>query len=134
MAGYIYIKFSNEQTFKSSYDFAVGVIKQSNPHLAGQMVPEFYAQLWHVFMTTLVSIIIIYLLLHSIVYLLHHYGKSFAYGYIKLYAWSGGVLMTLFAIIGIQSLEGAMFLIPGIALLFVALGVKHFPDSKSTEE
>ncbi|WP_157679899.1 hypothetical protein [Bacteriovorax sp. DB6_IX] len=92
-----------------------------------------YNELWQMFMLMLASIILFFLLIHSLIYIAHYYDKSFAYSYTKLYAWSGGILMTLFAIINLLTPPAGLFLIPGAILLFIAVGMKRFPF-KSKEE
>jgi hypothetical protein len=107
--------------------------QEMNPQLKGVELTDVYQQLWQLFITTLIGVLLVVLLIHLVIYIMHYAEKGFAYSYIKVYAWTGGVMMTLFAILNSLMPPSGLFLAPGLALLFVGLGMKEFPF-KNTEE
>jgi len=130
---FVYYRMSDETTFKESVTISYKFAQQFNPQLQGVELAAIYGELWQLFLTMLMTIILVAIAIHALVYIAHYHDKSFAYSYTKLYAWVGGVLMTLFAITNLFVLPMGLFAIPGLLLLFVAYGTKFFPF-KNTEE
>ena len=137
LIGYIYKGFTNKEEFQKIFDQAKLEVAKNMKLEANAVFPPSYAgELWQVMITTVVAILAMYALFHGIIYLSHYFNKKFAHNYVKFYAWSGGVLMNLFALIGITNIRARFFFIPGLLLLFVAFGMKYFPyqETKKMEE
>lgn len=130
VALHVYTKFVNREQFNKSLQVAIGIVKQTSPR-AANLPPAAIEELWQMMSSTVTTVLVIYLSVHVLVYLLHYAQKKFVLGYIKAYAWSGGVLMGLYGLFGITQVESAKFLIPSALLLVIAFGFKHF---KKTEE
>jgi hypothetical protein len=124
---------SDETAFKESVTISYKFAQQFNPQLQGVELAAIYGELWQLFLTMLMTIILVAIAIHSLIYIARYHDKGFAYSYTKLYAWVGGILMTLFAITNLFVLPMGLFAIPGLLLLFVAYGTKFFPF-KNTEE
>ncbi len=133
VALYLYLVYANPKTYHESFKIAYQSLRLVDPSIAdGIKDPNFQNQLIQLMIQTVISIICIYLVIHFIIYIFRIYNKKFAHGYIKLYAWTGGVLMTIIALFNLGTPRVAMFLIPGLLLLFNALGFKH--ESQMKEE
>ena len=131
--GHLVLSFGEQEKFQQSLELALKMMEKQNPGISNQLPPNFAAELWQMMLSTVIGIVCFYLLFHSVIYVAHHYKKGFARGYIKFYSWTGGILMGLYALINFTS-SAVLFLIPSTLLMYVALGMKRFPEIKKTEE
>jgi hypothetical protein len=131
IVAHIVMSIGNQAQFEKTMANSMEIVQQNNPELVGQLPPNFVAELWQVMITTMVGVIALYLLFHGLIYFMHHYKKGFARGYIAFYSWTGSVLMLLYSLVNVTTLTKAMFIIPGLMLLYVAIGLQKFPHSKT---
>ncbi|WP_146037927.1 hypothetical protein [Halobacteriovorax sp. DA5] len=131
VAFYLYLVYANPQTYRESFKIAYQSLRLVDPNIAnGIKDPHFQDQVIQLMVHTVISIICVYLIIHLIIYIFRLYNKKFAQSYIKLYSWTGGVLMISIALFNLDTPRVAMFMIPGFLLLFNALGFKHVDQMK----
>lgn len=133
IAGYIYHIFTDKERLKISIDLASKIVEQANPQFKGQIDDRMITELWQIMTMSVMTMIGLFLVIHFIVYCLHAFDFKIAKGYIKFYAWTTGVLSTLFAVFNLSSLFG-IFLFPGILLITLGFGFGYREEAHKVPE
>lgn len=131
VASYIYILYTDPKTYEETLNTTATIMKQVDKSSAEIMKdPVFQKQIIDLMVQTTISLICVYLVLHLIIYLFRYYDKKFADGYLKFYSWTAGVLMPITALFNYQSPLVLMFVLPGMLLMFNAIGFKYVGQMK----
>lgn len=131
--GYLYLKFSDKEMFQTT----LAIVLEAMPEAEGQLPPDFGQQLYSLMINSLITMLILAFLYHILVYTLWSKGnKGFARSYIVAYAWVAGPLCTLSGLSGLasQPLNSLLFLGLGLLFLFVAFGLRVFPEPKGLRQ
>lgn len=118
--------YARPEEYKKFFKEVLPILKQLDPNSAQIAAdPMFREQLTSVMVQTAISLICFYLIVHLLIYVARVYEKAFANSYIKFYAWSAGILMTLTALLNLGNARIGIFIIPGLLFLFNAFGFKY---------
>ena len=124
---YLYLKFSDRDLFQKSLD----LVLQAMPiDQGGNFHPEMQSQLYSLMINALITMLILVFLYHLFVNFLWHKGKFIARGYLQVYAWTAGPLLAISGLFSLFSnpLLSLFFFLMSTLFLFVALGMKYFPE------
>ncbi len=132
-AGYIYHVFTDRQRLRTSIDLARDILEKANPSIKGQINEQFISEIWQLMTMSVITMLGLFLIIHTIVYAMHTFDLKMAKGYVKFYAWTTGVCCALFGLLNITSLFG-IFFIPGVLLLTLGQGFRYREEIKKLEE
>lgn len=131
--GYIYLTFAD----KKIYNQSLNIVLEAMPEAKGKLPPDFSEQLYTLMVNSLITLLTLAFLYHLFVYVLwNKKNKGFARGYIAAYAWVAGPLCLLSGLFDLTKapLAGLLFIGLGINYLFVALGLRHFPEPRGLRQ
>lgn len=127
---YIYLQFANKEVYTQSLDIVLQTMPEARDQLPPDFAMELYTLMTNALVTLLVGVFLYHLLVHTL-WLKKNIG--FARGYNALYCWVAGPLCTLSGLIDLfrRPMVGVLFIAIGGLFLFVALGLKYFPEPRS---
>ena len=131
--GYLYFKFANKEVFITSME----IVLKAMPDAKNTLPPDFAEQLYTLMINSLITLLIVAFLYHLLVYTLwFKKNKGFARTYIAAYAWVAGPLCLLSGLssLGGKPLYGLLFIGLGLIFLFVACGLRVFPEPRGLRE
>ena len=127
IAKYIWFIFADKTVFEKYFVQAIDQMKHS-PNFDEQLIPkDFFNEFFQIWTSSLVLMLIAVILVHLLNYLFYYQNRLFAFKYLRIQAWIGGVGLLLAGIPNI--LNDTIYLAlaaAGVALLFVANGLKIF--------
>ena len=128
VSAFIILRFtSNPNLFQKSME----IVLAQQPELGANLPPDFHNQLYMLLLNSIKIMIVLYILYHLLIYFLWHIEKRAAAKYIQIICWLGAPFALIYALI--YTLQTPMFgffaLFVGLSYLFVALGMRHFPES-----
>ena len=125
--------FYNKSSFDNIFNSSINILKMQGHNFSKQLSPNFRDEIWLLFIQTLISMLLVYIVIHLICYICFFKNKKFAYSYLKLYCLSSGFFMLLYSVFNLSDFSKSIFLIPALLLLFSGYGTKFFPYSKKME-
>lgn len=130
---YLYIKFTNKALFDKSLSMMMTAMVTS----ADQLPPDFEEQLYSLMVNALITMLAFAFLYHLLVYTLwYKKNKGLARSYVAAYAWVAGPLCLLSGVLDFMgnTLPALIFIGLGLNYLFVAFGLKRFPEPRGLRE
>jgi hypothetical protein len=127
IAKYIWTIFTDKALFEKYFVAIMDNMKKS-PDFDDSMVPkDFFSELFQIWSQSLVLLLLAVIGVHIINYYLYHKDKVFAFKYLKMQSWLGGIC---FVILGLPKIfSGSLYLlvfISGLGLLYTACGLQIF--------
>lgn len=130
---YLYLKFSDKSLFQKSLDLVLQTIPKDQ---VGNFNKGMQAELYTLMINALVTMLALVFIYHLFVNFLWWKKKYVARGYLLMYAWTAGPLLTLSGLLSLYSspMSALFFLAMGCLYLFVALGMSQFPEKNPKEK
>lgn len=130
---YLYIKFTNKELYKKM----LAIVLNTMAGAAENLPPDFSEQLYSLMVNALITMLALAFLYHLLVYTLwYKKNKGFARVYVASYAWVAGPLCLLSGVLDLMAnpLPALVFIGLGLNFLFVAFGLKRFPEPRGLRE
>lgn len=118
------------------YNQIIEILLQVRPDIQGGFNEEIKFQLLALYKNALIFLLGMAFLYHLFVNFLWWKGKYVARGYLALYAWTAGPLITLAGLFSLFSspLKAMAYLIVGLLFLFCAIGMGYFREENPKEK
>ena len=121
---WLYQRFTAPGMFKQMYKMALTSLPPGSPEIPGDLEKQLYILM----INSLILMIALMVLLHWIIYAFYNKDKTFARQYMIALTWVAGPSCIILGATGISSniILSILFMLQGIAYLFVARGIFHF--------
>lgn len=127
LSKYIWSIFADKETFEGYFLTAIDNMKKTSDFDDSAMPKDFFSEFFQIWTQSLTLLLLAVIFIHLINYYFYHKNKVFAFKYLKIQAWLGGIGFILLALP--KLLSGGIYLlvfVAGLGLIYTACGLQIF--------
>ena len=124
---YIWTIFSNKELFEKYFNTVLGNMKKADQVDESMIPKDFLGELFQIWTQSLTLLLLAVIAIHVLNYYFYHKDKLFAYKYLKIQSWIGGISFLLLGLpkVFTSGLHILVF-ISGVGLMYTACGLQIF--------
>lgn len=124
---YAWIIVSKKELFEKVFLIFIENLKKNPQYQDAEVPKNFFNELFQLATQAVMAMIVLVILIHLLNYLLYFKNKHFAFKYLRVQSWLGGLG---FCALGLPNLtQGGIHIalsVSGLLLIYVAIGLSHF--------